>query len=155
MCHVTCSNFNAMIYYLKYPYKLELSLYTRIIPIGKLEIPLKCIYCIVFWPNYPHNAYIIPQKIYQHCLRREISHNCIILDLELKYPLIAYIILELKFKYPLIAYIILGLKKIQNIFKPDNRLGGSTNMIHFVLRSFVDMANNYDRADLRKLQKKY
>ena len=36
-----------------------------------------------------------------------------------------------------------------------NRLGGSTYRIHFVLRSFVDMANSYDRADLRKLQKKY
>ena len=49
-----------------------------------------------------------------------------------------------------------GLKKVQNIFKPDNRpLGGSTYRIHFVLRSFVDMANSYDRADLRKLQKKY
>ena len=73
--------------------------------------------------------------------------------MELKYPLIAYIILELKFKYPLIAYIILGLKKVQIIFKPDNRLGGSTYRIHFVLRSFVDMVNSYDRADLRELQK--
>ena len=27
--------------------------------------------------------------------------------------------------------------------------------IHSVLRSFVGMANSYDRADLRKLQKKY
>ena len=43
----------------------------------------------------------------------------------------------------------------QNIFKPDNRLGGCTYRIHFVLRSFVDIANSYDRADLRKLQKKY
>ena len=42
---------------------------------------------------------------------------------------------------------ILGLKKVQNIFKPDNRLGGSTYRIHFVLRSFVDMANSYDRSD--------
>ena len=50
-----------------------------------------------------------------------LSPKCIyILDLELKYPLIAYIILELKFKYTLIAHIILGLKKVQNIFKPDN-----------------------------------
>ena len=76
-----------MVYYSNYPYKLELS--------------LKCIFCIVFYPNYPKNAYI-----------------SIVFDE--KYPLIAYIILELKFKYPLIAYIILGLKKVQNIFKPDN-----------------------------------
>ena len=78
----------------------------------------------------------------------------IILDLEFKYPLIAYIILELKFKYPLIAYIILGLKKVQNMFKPDDRLGGSTYRIHFVLRSFVDMANSYDRADLTEVAEK-
>ena len=64
-----------------------------------------------------------------------------------KYPIIAYIILDLELKYPLIAYIILGLKKVQNPFKADNRLSGSTNRIHFVLRSFVDMANSYDRAE--------
>ena len=115
-------------------------------------------YCIVFCPNYPHNAYIIPQKAYISIVFDEkypintyiiidlefkyplIAY--IILELKFKYPLIAYIILELKFKYPLIAYIILGLKKVQNIFKPDNRLGGSTYRIHFVLRSFVDMAKS-------------
>ena len=44
-----------------------------------------------------------------------------------KYPIIAYIIIDLELKHPLIAYIILELKKVQNIFKPDNRLRiGST-----------------------------
>ena len=109
--------------------------FARIIPIC-IHYPQKAYISIVFDEKYSIVAYII-------------------FDLELKYPLIAYIILELKFKYPLIAYIILGLKKVQNMFKPDNRLGGSTYRIHFVLRSFVDMANSYDRADLRKLQKKY
>ena len=47
-----------MIYYSKYPYELEISLKTRIIPIDKLELSLKCIYCIVFYPNYPQKAYI-------------------------------------------------------------------------------------------------
>ena len=108
-----------MIYYSKYPYKLELS--------------LKRIHCIVFCPKYPHNAYIIPQKAYISIVFDE------------KYPIIAYIILDLELKYPLIAYIILGLKKVQNIFKPDNSLGGSTYRIHFVLRPFVDMANSYDQ----------
>ena len=35
-------------------------------------------------------------------------------------------------------------------------LAANIHNIHFVLRSFVGMANSYDRADLRKkLQKKY
>ena len=90
-----------------------------------------------------------------HCLLPELSpkyihypqNAYISIVFDEKYPLIAYIILDLEFKYPLIADIILGLKKVQNIFKPDNRLGGSTYRIHFVLRSFVDMANSHDRAD--------
>ena len=106
-----------------------------------------------------------------HCLLPELSPKCIhhpqkayiSIVFNEKYPIIAYnprfgveispnciIILELKFKYPLIAYIILGLKKVQNIFKPDNRLGGSTYRIHFVLRSFVDMVNSDNECGLTK-----
>ena len=40
--------------------------------------------------------------------------------------------------------------KIKKQRKVPNRLGGSTYRIHFVLRSFVDMANSYGRVDCRK-----
>ena len=116
----------------------------------KFKYPLIAYIILDLKFKYPLIAYIILDLKFKYPL---IAY--IILDLKFKYPLIAYIILDLKFKYPLIAYIILGLKKVQNIFKSDNRLGGSTYRIHFVLRSFVDMANSYDRVDLRKLQKKY
>ena len=83
------------------------------------------------------------------------------LDLDLKYPLIAYIILELKFKYPLIAYIILGLKKVQNIFKPDNRLGiGSTLFygrlwiwpIVMIVRTYGSRRKNIDNFVLKYIK---
>ena len=53
---------------------------------------------IVFYQNYPQNAYISIVFDEKYPL---IAY--IILDLELKYPLITYTLLELKFKYPLIS----------------------------------------------------